>query len=209
MEPTTPTSERPGTGQGTASPAAKGERPSAIVIEPGMGRLLARQAVPHYATGCLVAAAAVANAAGELSGEAATAAAATVGTLFVIAVLLACKKGVRLRLTAVAAECGRMWLGAVAVGAAAWVALRGDGRCAGRGGPGAAAPGDDQLHGGSGVDPSRRHCADADRADSDGRAATGPGGSEYRSAAVNRIGFARCPHSAAARTNGSGSVNSA
>lgn len=123
MEPTTPTAERPA--RGPESPAAEATPAKGIVVEPGMGRLLAPQAVPHYATGCLIAAAAVANAAGELSGEAATAAAATVGILFTIAVLLACKKGVRLRFSAIAAECGRTWLGALAVGATAWIAYAG------------------------------------------------------------------------------------
>lgn len=127
MEPTTPTTERPGRdGRDPAPPATGTKQPGPPVPPaPGMGRLLARQATPHYAAGCLIAAAAAANAAGELSGEAATAAAATVGVLFVIAVLLACSKNVRLRLTAIAAECGRAWLGALAIGAAAWVAVTG------------------------------------------------------------------------------------
>jgi len=123
MEPTTPTLDRPADrGRDTAAVA---EPRSALRPEPGMGRLLAPQAVPHYATGCLIAAAAVANAAGELSGEEATAAAATVGILFTIAVLFACAKGVRLRVSAVATECGRAWLAAIALGAAAWIAYAG------------------------------------------------------------------------------------
>lgn len=128
MDSATPTTDRTtaevrdtvATDDSTARPAAAAMSPA-----PSMGRLLARQAAPHYAAGCLIAAAAVANAAGELSGEPAAAAAATVGVLFTIAVLLACSKNVRLRISAVAAECGRAWLGVLALGAAAWVAYTG------------------------------------------------------------------------------------
>ncbi|GAB3219373.1 hypothetical protein GCM10027447_02080 [Glycomyces halotolerans] len=128
MEPTTTTipNTTPSSGADEATATTRRAAPAPPVPPaPGMGRLLARQAAPHYATGCLIAAAAVANAAGEFSGEAATAAAVTVGVLFTIAVLFACKKSVRLRISAVAAECGRAWLAAIALGAAGWVAVTG------------------------------------------------------------------------------------
>lgn len=125
MEPTTETTTTSGDrGEATAGPRRAAPAPP-VPPTPGMGRLLSRQAAPHYAAGCLIAAAAVANAAGELSGEAATAAAVTVGVLFTIAVLLACKKSIRLRISAIAAECGRTWLAGLALGAAGWVAVTG------------------------------------------------------------------------------------
>ncbi|WP_199043188.1 MarR family transcriptional regulator [Glycomyces salinus] len=125
MEPTTETTTTSGDrGEAAARPRRTAPAPP-VPPTPGMGRLLSRQAAPHYAAGCLIAAAAVANAAGELSGEAATAAAVTVGVLFTIAVLLACKKSIRLRVSAIAAECGRTWLAGLALGAAGWVAVTG------------------------------------------------------------------------------------
>ncbi|ADD45878.1 hypothetical protein [Stackebrandtia nassauensis] len=104
--------------------------PKATTVPPGLGQapprdkittLLRPQATPHYVVACLMASAGAAQVASEASGEPGIVAVTTASVLFVVAVLLACKKNIRLRVKNLMRDFGKGWVWTVALSIIGWL----------------------------------------------------------------------------------------